>query len=144
MPISFSGRELPDKTEWAAGIQNDQPVLITGAAGFIGFFLAEKLLRAGLRVVGIDNLNPYYDPKLKQARLDLLSQYPDFAFEKLDRGTVALPVGNQIVQRRAAIGSLDFDCNTPIRMVDLDTPPPGRRRFPGRRPARSVPHRAFL
>ena len=75
---------MTDHADWAAGLDRDRPVLVTGSAGFIGFFLAEKLLRAGLKVVGIDNLNPYYDPKLKQARLDLLSQYPGFAFEKLD------------------------------------------------------------
>ena len=75
---------MPETTDWAARLDRDRPVLVTGAAGFIGFFLAEKLLRAGLKVVGIDNLNPYYDPTLKQARLDLLSQYPGFAFEKLD------------------------------------------------------------
>ncbi|MEE8455561.1 MAG: GDP-mannose 4,6-dehydratase, partial [Limibaculum sp.] len=75
---------MPETPDWAAGLDRDRPVLVTGSAGFIGFFLAEKLLRAGLKVVGIDNLNPYYDPKLKQARLDLLSQYPDFTFEKLD------------------------------------------------------------
>ncbi|MCH8951970.1 MAG: NAD-dependent epimerase [Proteobacteria bacterium] len=75
---------MTNHADWAARLESDRPVLVTGAAGFIGFFLAEKLLRAGLKVVGIDNLNPYYDPKLKQARLDLLSQYPGFAFEKLD------------------------------------------------------------
>jgi UDP-glucuronate 4-epimerase len=75
---------MTDHANWAAGIDHDRPVLVTGSAGFIGFFLAEKLLRAGLKVVGIDNLNPYYDPKLKQARLDLLSQYPGFTFEKID------------------------------------------------------------
>ncbi len=62
---------MPDMTDWAARLDRDRPVLVTGAAGFIGFFLAEKLWRAGLKVVGIDNLNPYYDPNLKQARLDL-------------------------------------------------------------------------
>lgn len=44
-------------------------VLITGAAGFIGFHLAEKLLKRGDKVVGIDSINDYYDPKLKYARL---------------------------------------------------------------------------
>jgi UDP-glucuronate 4-epimerase len=44
--------------------------LVTGAAGFIGFFLAMRLLEMGCRVIGIDNLNNYYDIKLKQARLD--------------------------------------------------------------------------
>jgi UDP-glucuronate 4-epimerase len=75
---------MTNHADWAARLDDGQPVLVTGAAGFIGFFLAEKLLRAGLKVVGIDNLNPYYDPKLKQARLDLLSQYPGFTFQKLD------------------------------------------------------------
>ncbi len=73
-----------DHADWAMRLDRDRPVLVTGAAGFIGFFLAEKLLRAGLPVVGIDNLNDYYDPKLKQARLDLLSQYPRFTFRRLD------------------------------------------------------------
>jgi len=73
-----------DHADWAMRLDRDRPVLVTGAAGFIGFFLAEKLLRAGLAVVGIDNLNDYYDPKLKQARLDLLSQYPRFTFRRLD------------------------------------------------------------
>ena len=49
---------MTDHANWAAGIDHDRPVLVTGSAGFIGFFLAEKLLRAGLKVVGIDNLNP--------------------------------------------------------------------------------------
>ena len=45
---------MTNHADWAARLDDDQAVLITGAAGFIGFFLAEKLLRAGLRVVGID------------------------------------------------------------------------------------------
>jgi UDP-glucuronate 4-epimerase len=57
--------------------------LVTGAAGFIGFHVAERLLKAGHQVVGIDNLNDYYDVSLKQARLDLL-QKPGFSFHKID------------------------------------------------------------
>jgi UDP-glucuronate 4-epimerase len=57
---------------------------VTGCAGFIGFHLAEHLLRAGQPVVGVDNLNDYYDPALKLARLDLLKQYPGFTFLKID------------------------------------------------------------
>jgi UDP-glucuronate 4-epimerase len=57
--------------------------LVTGAAGFIGFHVAERLLQAGHQVVGIDNLNDYYDVSLKQARLDLL-QKPGFSFQKID------------------------------------------------------------
>jgi len=55
---------------------------ITGVAGFIGYFLAERLLRQGCRVVGADNINDYYDVSLKHHRLDLLRQYPGFTFIK--------------------------------------------------------------
>jgi len=44
-------------------------ILVTGSAGFIGLHLAEKLLKDGIEVIGLDNLNKYYDPKLKAARL---------------------------------------------------------------------------
>jgi len=58
--------------------------LVTGAAGFIGYHAAERLLAAGHQVVGIDNLNDYYDVGLKMARLDLLANRPNFQFIKLD------------------------------------------------------------
>ena len=60
------------------------PVLVTGAAGFIGFHVARRLLQAGRPVVGLDNLNAYYDPKLKEARLAELGKLPGFQFTKLD------------------------------------------------------------
>lgn len=63
---------------------SDQTILVTGAAGFIGFHVAQKLLQAGRRVVGLDNLNSYYDPKLKEDRLNLLKNNPTFSFVKLD------------------------------------------------------------
>ncbi|CAM1368962.1 protein of unknown function [Tenacibaculum soleae] len=47
-------------------------VLVTGAAGFIGFHLSEKLINKGYKVVGVDNINDYYDVNLKYARLNLL------------------------------------------------------------------------
>jgi len=59
-------------------------VLVTGAAGFIGYHVAGKLLQRGDEVVGLDNLNEYYDVTLKQARLSNLEQQPGFTFEKLD------------------------------------------------------------
>ena len=59
-------------------------VLVTGAAGFIGSFTAERLLERGDSVVGIDNLNDYYDPALKAARLQRLQRHDGFSFEKLD------------------------------------------------------------
>jgi UDP-glucuronate 4-epimerase len=60
------------------------PILVTGAAGFIGFHVARRLLAAGRPVVGLDNLNSYYDPALKQARLDELAREPGFRFARLD------------------------------------------------------------
>jgi len=62
----------------------DHKILVTGAAGFIGFHVAQRLLSAGRAVVGLDSVNDYYDPKLKEARLDLLKHNPNFSFVKLD------------------------------------------------------------
>jgi UDP-glucuronate 4-epimerase len=59
-------------------------VLVTGAAGFIGMHLSLRLLQRGDTVVGVDNLNDYYDPNLKQARLARLQKHEGFCFEKLD------------------------------------------------------------
>ena len=59
-------------------------LLVTGAAGFIGFHTAKHLLQQGHEVVGLDNLNGYYDPALKTARLAILEQSGGFRFERLD------------------------------------------------------------
>nr|WP_314688992.1 NAD-dependent epimerase [uncultured Pantoea sp.] len=58
--------------------------LVTGAAGFIGFHVSQRLLAAGHQVVGIDNLNDYYDVSLKQARLDQILPHPAFTFIEMD------------------------------------------------------------
>ena len=55
-----------------------EPVLVTGAAGFIGFHVARRLLEDGRAVVGVDNLNPYYDPSLKEARRAVLAKHDGF------------------------------------------------------------------
>jgi UDP-glucuronate 4-epimerase len=62
----------------------DRPTLVTGAAGFIGFHLCKRLLDDGQVVVGLDNLNDYYDPNLKLARLAQLEGRPGFSFVRLD------------------------------------------------------------
>src|SRR5450631_2026600 len=59
-------------------------VLVTGAAGFIGFHVAQRLLSDGRVVMGLDTVNSYYDPKLKEARLEILKRHPNFTFVKLD------------------------------------------------------------
>jgi len=62
----------------------EMPLLVTGAAGFIGFHTTLRLLQRGETVVGIDNLNDYYDISLKQARLAQLEKFGNFTFVKLD------------------------------------------------------------
>jgi len=61
-----------------------EKLLLTGAAGFIGFHLSKSLLEDGYEVLGVDNLNDYYDPMLKHARLEIIKKYPNFKFEKVD------------------------------------------------------------
>ena len=61
-------------------LDRQKAYLVTGTAGFIGFYLAKRLLDEGCMVVGIDNMNDYYDTGLKQARLNLLIPYERFRF----------------------------------------------------------------
>jgi len=65
-------------------VTSANPVLVTGAAGFIGFHTARRLVEAGREVIGIDNLSPYYDPKLKEARLKQFAGAKNFRFVRLD------------------------------------------------------------
>ena len=66
------------------GEMTNNPVLVTGAAGFIGHAVATRLIERGESVIGLDNLNDYYDPALKTARLDNLNALDRFRFEKMD------------------------------------------------------------
>lgn len=59
-------------------------LLITGAAGFVGFHLSKQLLENQIAVIGLDNINDYYDTQLKEDRLVILKEYPDFEFKKVD------------------------------------------------------------
>ena len=87
-------------------------VLITGVAGFIGMSCAAALLARGDAVVGIDNLNDYYDPALKKARLDRLAAIERFRFEKSDVADAAevarivggLPDGSSVLHLAAQAG----------------------------------------
>lgn len=83
-----------------------RPVLVTGSAGFIGSHVALRLLEQGERVVGVDNLNAYYDPALKRARLARLAAYPAYAHVDAD------------LADRAAVESL-FEAHQPARVVHL-------------------------
>ena len=77
--------------EREAGREDPRTILVTGAAGFIGFHLSRRLLDGGCRVVGVDNLNDYYEVSLKLARLGILEKYDNFTFHKfdiMDRGAV--------------------------------------------------------
>ena len=60
------------------------PILVTGVAGFIGFHTATRLLERGERVIGLDNVNDYYDVRLKKARLAKLKPFKQFTFTKTD------------------------------------------------------------
>lgn len=68
----------------SADILQPRRVLVTGAAGFIGYHLCERLLDDGVQVLGVDSLTPYYDPRLKADRLARLSAREGFRFERLD------------------------------------------------------------
>jgi UDP-glucuronate 4-epimerase len=65
-------------------MMSKKTILVTGAAGFIGFHVAQRLLQGGHDVVGLDSVNDYYDPALKEARLSILRQSPNFSFAKID------------------------------------------------------------
>ncbi len=63
---------------------NNQVILVTGSAGFIGFHLSRKLLEMGHKVIGVDNLNRYYDVNLKKSRLEILKSFRNFMFHRED------------------------------------------------------------
>lgn len=100
--------------------------LVTGAAGFIGYHIAERLLAAGHQVVGIDNLNDYYDVTLKMARLELLSDKSEFQFIKLDladREGMAELFAEQKFQRVIHLGAqagVRYSLENPLAYADAN------------------------
>ena len=104
----------------------DGPVLVTGAAGFIGYHLADRLLRDGCRVVGVDSLNDYYDPRLKRARLERLTGRPGFAFERLDLAdrsatpTLFAAIQPKVVVHLAAQAGVRYSLENPAAYVDAN------------------------
>ena len=101
-------------------------LLLTGCAGFIGFHLARRLLEEGRPVVGLDNLNPYYDVRLKEDRLKLLQRYDRFSFVKAsleDRAAMdglfkAYPFGR--VVHLAAQAGVRYSLENPHAYVDAN------------------------
>jgi UDP-glucuronate 4-epimerase len=107
-------------------LAHDGTVLLTGVAGFIGYHLGDRLLREGCRVVGVDSLNDYYDPRLKRARLDRLLGRPGFTFEQLDladrAATPALFARTRpaAVVHLAAQAGVRYSLENPLAYVDAN------------------------
>ncbi len=98
--------------------------LVTGAAGFIGFHLCRQLIDQGVKVTGIDNLNPYYDVGLKTDRLEIIQSAPNFSFVELDiadrSGMQALFESNpfDVVVNLAAQAGVRYSLQNPHAYVD--------------------------
>ena len=101
-------------------------VLITGAAGFIGFALTRRLLEGGRAVIGVDSINDYYDPALKKARLAVLGEFNRFAFHKIDlaeRGAVERIFGQAEfgpVVHLAAQAGVRYSLQNPYAYLDAN------------------------
>lgn len=100
--------------------------LVTGAAGFIGFHVTQRLLDAGHQVIGIDNLNDYYDVNLKKSRLELVNNHPEFTFIKIDladREGIASLFREQRFQRvihLAAQAGVRYSLENPLAYADAN------------------------
>ena len=99
-------------------------ILITGSAGFIGFSLSLKLLKNGLEIFGVDNHNNYYDPSLKEARLSILRDYPNYKHFKIDISErepildLFAQVRPNIVVNLAAQAGVRYSIDNPLSFVN--------------------------
>ena len=103
---------------------SSRPILITGAAGFIGFHLCLRLLAEGRQVIGLDSMNEYYDVSLKQARLERLKGFSNFRFEHADLterdriSTLFLSAAPEIVVNLAAQAGVRYSISNPHAYVE--------------------------
>lgn len=101
-----------------------ETILVTGSSGFIGYHLSKRLLTDGFYVLGLDNMNNYYDVSLKQARLQELQKYHNFQFHHLDlcnrQGVMALFASNTItkVVHLAAQAGVRYSLENPYAYID--------------------------
>ncbi len=105
----------------------DDAILVTGAAGFIGFHVARRLLQDGRNVVGLDNMNDYYDPKLKEARLAELAKLPEFHFRQAGSGRTATAMAELFAKHKfpqvvhlAAQAGVRYSLANPHAYVDAN------------------------
>ena len=105
---------------------SDKAILVTGSAGFIGFHVARQLLAEGRHVVGLDNLNNYYDAALKQSRLNILRENSRFSFVQLDladRRSMALLFAKHrfaVVVHLAAQAGVRYSIENPHAYIDAN------------------------
>ena len=104
----------------------NKKILITGSAGFIGYHLCKSLLKDNVEILGLDNLNEYYDVKLKLSRLDKLRKYENFLFEKIDiadRETLTKVFNNfksDIVVNLAAQAGVRYSIKNPYAYMECN------------------------
>ena len=121
-----STHEMNRVPQPASRVPDSKRILVTGAAGFIGFHLCRRLLERGDQVTGLDNLSDYYDVSLKESRLKLLEKYENYSFEKCDIsdrcGTEKIFAGQHfdVVVNLAAQAGVRYSLTNPHAYIDAN------------------------